>query len=48
MKKYLLLSIMLLLFVTGCFSSKSVEIKEEAQKEFSKLFQPDNSYSKNY
>lgn len=30
MKKYLLLSIMLLLFVTGCFSSKSVEIKEEA------------------
>lgn len=30
MKKYLLLSIMLLLFVTGCFSSKTVEIKEEA------------------
>lgn len=30
MKKYLLLSIMLLLFVTGCFSSKSVEIKKEA------------------
>ena len=30
MKKYLLLSIMLLLFLTGCFSSKSVKTKEEA------------------
>lgn len=30
MKKYLLLSIMLLLFVTGCFSSKSVERNDEA------------------
>jgi len=38
MKKYLLLSIMLLLFVTGCFSSKSVEIKEEANNiEVSKI-----------
>lgn len=44
MKKYLLLSIMLLLFVTGCFSSKSVEIKDEANNiDISKIEKQDES-----